>query len=104
MYDAVLMLGICDKIVPGLLMGALQFGHLPTLFVPAGPMASGLSNKEKVRVRQLYAEGKVDRAALLEAEMASYHRPGHLHLLRHCQLESDGSRSDGSAAARVVHL
>ena len=76
MYDAVLMLGICDKIVPGLLMGALQFGHLPTLFVPAGPMAPGLSNKEKVRVRQLFAEGKVDRAALLEAEMASYHSQG----------------------------
>ena len=55
MFDAVLMLGICDKIVPGLVMGALQFGHLPTLFVPAGPMTSGLSNKEKVRVRQLYA-------------------------------------------------
>jgi phosphogluconate dehydratase len=76
MFDAVLMLGICDKIVPGLLMGALQFGHLPTLFVPAGPMTSGLSNKEKVRVRQLFAEGKVDRAALLEAEMASYHSQG----------------------------
>ena len=76
MFDAVLMLGICDKIVPGLLMGALQFGHLPALFIPAGPMTSGLSNKEKVRVRQLYAEGKVDRAALLEAEMASYHGQG----------------------------
>jgi phosphogluconate dehydratase len=76
MFDAVLMLGICDKIVPGLVMGALQFGHLPTLFVPAGPMTTGLSNKEKVRVRQLYAEGKVDRAALLEAEMASYHGQG----------------------------
>ena len=76
MFDAVLMLGICDKIVPGLLMGALQFGHLPTLFVPAGPMTSGLSNKEKVQVRQLFAEGKVDRAALLEAEMASYHSQG----------------------------
>ena len=76
MFDAVLMLGICDKIVPGLVMGALQFGHLPTLFVPAGPMISGLSNKEKVRIRQLYAEGKVDRAALLEAEMASYHSQG----------------------------
>lgn len=76
MFDAVLMLGICDKIVPGLLMGALQFGHLPALFIPAGPMTSGLSNKEKVRVRQLYAEGKVDRAALLETEMASYHGQG----------------------------
>ena len=76
MFDAVLMLGICDKIVPGLLMGALQFGHLPALFVPAGPMTSGLSNTEKAQVRQLYAEGRVDRAALLEAEMASYHGQG----------------------------
>ena len=76
MFDAVLMLGICDKIVPGLVMGALQFGHLPTLFVPAGPMTTGLSNKEKVRIRQLFAEGKVDRAALLDAEMASYHGQG----------------------------
>ncbi len=76
MFDAVLMLGICDKIVPGLVMGALQFGHLPALFVPAGPMTTGLSNKEKVRIRQLFAEGKVDRAALLEAEMASYHGQG----------------------------
>lgn len=76
MFDAVLMLGICDKIVPGLVMGALQFGHLPTLFVPAGPMTTGLSNKEKVRIRQLFAEGKVERAALLEAEMASYHGQG----------------------------
>ena len=76
MFDAVLMLGICDKIVPGLLMGALQFGHLPMMFIPAGPMPSGLANKEKVRIRQLFAEGKVDREALLEAESASYHSPG----------------------------
>ncbi len=76
MFDAVLMLGICDKIVPGLLMGALQFGHLPVILVPAGPMPTGLSNKEKVRIRQLYAEGKVGRAELLEAESASYHSPG----------------------------
>lgn len=76
MFDGILMLGICDKIVPGLLMGALQFGHLPVMLVPAGPMPSGLPNKEKVRIRQLYAEGKVDRDALLEAESASYHSPG----------------------------
>ncbi len=69
-------LGICDKIVPGLVMAALSFGHLPALFVPAGPMGSGLPNKEKVRVRQLYAEGKADRLALLEAEAASYHGIG----------------------------
>ena len=61
MFDGALMLGVCDKIVPGLLIGALSFGHLPTVFVPAGPMASGLPNAEKARVRQLYAEGKVGR-------------------------------------------
>ncbi len=76
MFDAVAMLGICDKIVPGLLIGALRFGHLPTLLIPGGPMPSGLPNKEKQRVRQLYAEGKVGRVELLEAESASYHSPG----------------------------
>jgi len=76
MFDAVLCLGVCDKIVPGLLMGALSFGHLPVVFVPAGPMTSGLANSEKARIRQLYAEGKVDRAALLECESQSYHGPG----------------------------
>ena len=75
-FDGVLCLGVCDKIVPGLLIGALSFGHLPALFVPAGPMPAGLSNPEKSRVRQLFAEGKVDREALLEAEAASYHAPG----------------------------
>ncbi|KFK92226.1 MULTISPECIES: phosphogluconate dehydratase [unclassified Serratia (in: enterobacteria)] len=76
MFDGALFLGICDKIVPGLVMSALSFGHLPAVFVPAGPMSSGLPNKEKVRVRQLYAEGKADRHALLEAEAASYHSIG----------------------------
>ena len=76
MFDGALMLGVCDKIVPGMLIGALSFGHLPTIFVPAGPMTSGLPNGEKARVRQLYAEGKVDRAALLDAEAASYHSSG----------------------------
>ena len=76
MFDGALMLGVCDKIVPGLLIGALSFGHLPTVFVPAGPMASGLPNGEKARVRQLYAEGKVGREELLEAEAASYHSAG----------------------------
>ena len=75
-YDAALCLGVCDKIVPGLFMGALAFGHLPVVFVPAGPMPSGLPNPEKARIRALYAEGKVDRDALLEAEVASYHGPG----------------------------
>ncbi|WP_299495997.1 phosphogluconate dehydratase [uncultured Shewanella sp.] len=76
MFDGALLLGICDKIVPGLLIGALSFGHLPMLFVPAGPMKSGIPNKEKARIRQQFAQGKVDRAALLEAESASYHSAG----------------------------
>lgn len=75
-FDAAVFLGICDKIVPGLVIGALSFGHLPAVFIPAGPMTSGLSNDEKSRVRQLFAEGKVDRDALLEAESRSYHGPG----------------------------
>ncbi|GGB63415.1 phosphogluconate dehydratase [Shewanella inventionis] len=76
MFDGALLLGICDKIVPGLLIGALSFGHLPMLFVPAGPMKSGIPNKEKARVRQQFAQGQVDRAALLEAESKSYHSAG----------------------------
>ena len=76
MFDAALCLGVCDKIVPGLLIGALSFGHLPVIFVPAGPMPSGLPNKEKARIRQEYAEGKVDRDALLQCESDSYHSPG----------------------------
>ncbi len=76
MFDAALCLGVCDKIVPGLLMGALTFGHLPTIFVPGGPMTSGVPNKEKARVRQLFAEGKVGRDALLESEAQSYHSQG----------------------------
>jgi phosphogluconate dehydratase len=76
MFDAAVYLGVCDKIVPGLIMGALSFGHLPAVFIPAGPMTSGLPNEEKGNVRKLYAEGKVDRAALLEAEAQSYHGPG----------------------------
>jgi phosphogluconate dehydratase len=76
MFDAALLLGVCDKIVPGLLIGALSFGHLPTVFVPAGPMPSGLPNLEKSRIRQLHAEGKADRVQLLEAESASYHSAG----------------------------
>jgi len=75
-FDAVLLLGICDKIVPGLFMGALQFGHLPAVFLPAGPMTSGLSNDDKSKVRQQYAQGLVDRATLLEAEQAAYHSAG----------------------------
>ncbi len=76
MFDAALMLGVCDKIVPGLLIGALQFGHLPTVFVPAGPMTSGIPNKEKAHVREQAAQGLVGRDALLESEFKSYHSPG----------------------------
>ncbi|MEP7316493.1 MAG: dihydroxy-acid dehydratase, partial [Sphingomicrobium sp.] len=76
MFDGVAMLGICDKIVPGLLIGALRFGHLPALLIPAGPMPSGLANKEKQRVRQLFAEGKATKEELLAAEAASYHGAG----------------------------
>ena len=75
-FDAVLCLGVCDKIIPGLLIGALSFGHLPAIMVPAGPMPSGLPNPEKARVRKAYAEGKAERAALLEVEAASYHAAG----------------------------
>lgn len=76
MFDSTVYLGVCDKIVPGLMIAALTFGHLPAVFVPAGPMTSGLPNDEKSRIRQLYAEGKVGRAELLEAESKSYHGPG----------------------------
>ncbi|APQ10660.1 phosphogluconate dehydratase [Pseudomonas oryzihabitans] len=76
MFDAALLLGICDKIIPGLMIGALRFGHLPMIFVPGGPMLSGISNKEKARVRQAFAEGKATREELLESEMKSYHSPG----------------------------
>lgn len=76
MFEGALLLGICDKIVPGLLIGALRFGHLPTILIPAGPMPSGLPNQEKVRIRQLHAERKASKAELLEAESASYHSPG----------------------------
>jgi len=76
MFDAAVFLGVCDKIVPGLVIAALSFGHLPAVFIPAGPMTSGLPNDEKAKVRQLFAEGKVGRAELLEAESKSYHGPG----------------------------
>jgi phosphogluconate dehydratase len=75
-FDAALLLGICDKIVPGLTMGALSFGHLPVIFVPGGPMTSGASNSEKAKVRALYAQGQATREELLDSEMASYHGPG----------------------------
>jgi phosphogluconate dehydratase len=76
MFDAAVYLGVCDKIVPGLIIGALSFGHLPAVFIPAGPMTSGMNNDEKAKIRQLYAEGKIGREELLEAEARSYHGPG----------------------------
>ena len=76
MFDAAVMLGVCDKIVPGLFIGAMSFGHLPTIFAPAGPMTTGISNKEKAKVREAYAKGEVGREALLESESAAYHGPG----------------------------
>jgi phosphogluconate dehydratase len=76
MFDGALYLGVCDKIVPGLLIGALSFGHLPSIFIPAGPMPSGITNKQKARARQAYAVGKIGRKELLESESASYHSPG----------------------------
>ena len=76
MFDSAVYLGVCDKIVPGLLIGALHFGHLPALFIPAGPMTSGMSNSEKARVRQLYAQGKLSREELLDAESQAYHGAG----------------------------
>ncbi|MER9682579.1 phosphogluconate dehydratase [Mesorhizobium sp. M0184] len=76
MFDAAVYLGVCDKIVPGLVIAALTFGHLPAVFIPAGPMTTGIPNDEKAKIRQLYAEGKAGRAELLEAESKSYHGPG----------------------------
>ncbi len=76
MYDGVAALGICDKIVPGLMIGALRFGHLPAIFLPSGPMPSGISNKQKQETRQKYAAGDIGRDALLESELGSYHSPG----------------------------
>ena len=75
-FDSAIMLGVCDKIVPGLFMGALAFGHLPVIFAPAGPMPSGIPNNEKARIRALYAQNQVDRATLLQSEVGSYHSPG----------------------------
>lgn len=84
-YDAILLLGICDKVAPGLLIGALSFGHLPCSFIPAGPMSTGISNDEKVSIRQKYARGEVDKSALLEMECSAYHHQGTCTFLWHSQ-------------------
>ena len=104
MFDAAVYLGVCDKIVPGLVIGALTFGHLPAIFIPAGPMTSGIPNDEKAKVRQLYAEGKVGRAELLEAEFEELSWPRHLHLLRHREFQPDADGDHGAAhAGRFLH-
>ena len=96
MFDAAALLGICDKIVPGLLIGALRFGHLPVLLVPGGPMPSGLPNKEKQRVRQLYAEGKVGKDELLRGREPLVSLGRHLHLLRDRKQQPDDDGADGA--------
>ena len=88
-FDAALMLGVCDKIVPGLLIGALHFGHLPTVFVPAGPMTSGLSNNEKGKVREKAAQGLVGRAETVAGRVCCVSRPRYLYVLRHRQQQPD---------------
>ena len=96
MFEGVALLGICDKIVPGLLIGALRFGHLPTILIPGGPMPSGLANQEKQRIRQLFAQGLIGRDELLESESASYHDAGRhspcrRYRLGWCRLSTDRS-------------
>lgn len=106
-FDGALYLGVCDKIVPGLLIGALHFGHLPAVFVPAGPMSSGLSNPEKAAVRERYAAGLASREELLEAELAAYHEPGTCTFYgtantNQVMLEAMGLHVPGSAFASPV--
>ena len=101
MFDAAVFLGICDKIVPGLLIAALNFGHLPAVFIPAGPMPSGMSNGERSKIRQQYAEGKIEprRTPRRRGEVVPCAR--HLHLLRHGQLQPDADGDHGPAPARA---
>ncbi len=99
MFDAAVYLGVCDKIVPGLIIGALSFGHLPAVFIPAGPMTSGLPNDEKGKIRQLYAEGKVGARRAAGSRGAVLSRPRHLHLLRHGQFQPDADGDHGPASA-----
>lgn len=102
MFDAALCLGVCDKIVPGLLIGSLRFGHLPTVFVPAGPMPTGISNKEKAAVRQLFAEGKATREEPAGLGNGLLPCTRHLHLLWHRQYQPVAGGSDGPAPARCL--
>ena len=98
-YDAAVCLGICDKIVPGLLMGALAFGHLPTLFIPAGPMKTGISNDEKAAVRKAFARREVGREVLLRSEAAAYHSPRYLHILWDREFQPNVAGDHGAATA-----
>ncbi len=106
MFDAALLLGVCDKIVPGLVVGALSFGHLPCIFVPGGPMPSGIPNSEKARVRELHAQGQVDAAELLESELQLLPRARNLHVLRHRQHQpvGDGGARPAPAGRQLRHL
>jgi phosphogluconate dehydratase len=99
MFDAAVFLGICDKIVPGLTIAALSFGHLPAVFIPAGPMTTGISNDEKAKVRQLYAEGKVGRDALSRIRVQGLSLSWNMYLLRHRELQSDVDGNHGLAYA-----
>ena len=99
-FDAALLLGVCDKIVPGLLIGALHFGHLPCVFVPAGPMSTGLSNNDKSKVREQCGAGPGRARRAARSRMRGLPRRRHLHLLRHRQQQPDAARSDGPARAR----
>jgi phosphogluconate dehydratase len=100
MFDGALMLGVCDKIVPGLLIGALHFGHLPTVFVPAGPMTSGLSNNAKAKVREQAAQGLVGPRRAAGGRVGRPTTARHLHLLRHGQQQPDAAGGHGPACAR----
>ena len=102
MFDAAVYLGVCDKIVPGLVIAALSFGHLPAVFIPAGPMPSGLPNAEKSRIRQLFAEGKVGRDELLEAESRSYHGPGTCTFYGTANSNQIADGDHGAASARRI--
>src|SRR3546814_1191561 len=97
MFDGALFLGICDKIVPGLLIGALSFGHLAGAFVPSGPMPSGIPNEQKSKVRQAFADGKASKAELLEAEAASYHTAGT------CTFRSEEHTSELQSLMRISY-